>query len=189
MALASYIGGQWQTGRGTGTALVNPTTGETVETASTDGLDLGLALAFARDTGGPALRALSYIERGGLLRQVADTLTANRDRYVEIAQINSGNTLVDAAIDIDGAIGTLKVYAGLGKQLGEATYLTDGDLVRLGRQETSKVSTSRCQEPAPPSTSTPSTFPPGGFGRKPPSRYWPARLWWQSPPPRRLGCR
>jgi 3,4-dehydroadipyl-CoA semialdehyde dehydrogenase len=53
------------------------------------------------------------------LGEVADVLAANRTRYEEIAIANSGNTKIDAAIDIDGGIGTLKYYAGLGAKLGE----------------------------------------------------------------------
>ena len=60
---------------------------------------------------------------------------ANRARYEAIAIANSGNTKTDAAIDIDGGIGTLKYYARLGAGLGEARMLLDEKPVRLAKAE------------------------------------------------------
>src|SRR5215510_1907502 len=56
-------------------------------------------------------------------------------RYEEIAIANSGNTKADAAIDIDGGIGTLKYYARLGGGLGDARTLLDEKPVRLAKAE------------------------------------------------------
>ncbi len=135
MKLASYVGGKWVEGSDAGAALVDPVTGAELARASTAGIDTGAALAYARDTGGPALRALTYAERAGLLKAVADVLTARRDDYFAIAQANSGNTKTDAAIDIDGGIGTVKFFARLGEGLGAARMLKDGRLDRLARDE------------------------------------------------------
>jgi 3,4-dehydroadipyl-CoA semialdehyde dehydrogenase len=62
-------------------------------------------------------------------------LVANRARYEAIAIANSGNTKTDAAIDIDGGIGTLKYYARLGQNLGAARMLLDERPVRLAKAE------------------------------------------------------
>jgi 3,4-dehydroadipyl-CoA semialdehyde dehydrogenase len=131
--LRSYVAGEWQAGGGRGHALVNPTDGSIVASCTTEGVDFGKALAFARQAGGPALRALTFAERATLLGKIADVLTSQRDRWFEIARINSGNTKSDAAIDIDGAIGTLKYFSRLGAGLGESTILLDGAPARLGR--------------------------------------------------------
>ena len=133
--LESYLGGRWSRGQGIETELIDPTTGDVLATASAKGLDFAGALAYARQHGGPALRALSYAERAKLLSAVADVLVANRARYEEIAIANSGNTKIDAAIDIDGGIGTLKYYARLGAGLGEAKALLDENPVRLAKAE------------------------------------------------------
>ena len=77
----------------------------------------------------------TYAERAKLLGAVADVLVANRARYEEIAIANSGNTKIDAAIDIDGGIGTLKYYARLGAPLGDAKALLDDKPVRLAKAE------------------------------------------------------
>jgi 3,4-dehydroadipyl-CoA semialdehyde dehydrogenase len=129
----SYLSGRWQGGTGTGTVLVNPTDNSTIGHASSDGLDLGAALAYARETGGPALRELGYAGRAALLGKVADALAAKRADWYEIARLNSGNTKNDAAIDIEGAIGTLKFIGREGAKLGEAKLLIDGPETRLAK--------------------------------------------------------
>ena len=134
-SLESYLGGRWARGQDVETELIDPTNGNVFASASAKGLDLEAALAFARKRGGPALRALDYAERAKLLGAVADVLVANRARYEEIAIANSGNTKIDAAIDIDGGIGTLKYYARLGAGLGAAKALLDEKPVRLAKAE------------------------------------------------------
>jgi 3,4-dehydroadipyl-CoA semialdehyde dehydrogenase len=133
--LESYLAGRWVRGEGVETRLVDPVKGDELATVSARGIDLKGALDHARKHGQGALRGLSYAERGKLVGAVADVLTANRARYEEIAIANSGNTKVDAAIDIDGGIGTLKYYARLGAGLGEARTLLDEKPVRLAKAE------------------------------------------------------
>jgi 3,4-dehydroadipyl-CoA semialdehyde dehydrogenase len=77
-ALESYLGGSWSRGHGAEIELVDPTNGSVLATASAPSVDLKAAVAFAREHGGPALRALSYAERAKLLGPVADVLAANR---------------------------------------------------------------------------------------------------------------
>ena len=134
-ALQSFLSGRWQNGQGTETELRNPVTGELLATASARGLDLAAALDHARRQGASALQELGYADRATLLGRIADVLTANRARYEAIAIANSGNTKSDAAIDIDGGIGTLKYYARLGASLGEARMLLDQGPVRLAKPE------------------------------------------------------
>jgi 3,4-dehydroadipyl-CoA semialdehyde dehydrogenase len=133
--LESYLGGRWQRGQGIETRLYDPARGGELATVSAAGLDLDIALAFARKHGQGALSAMSYAQRAKMLGAVADVLTNNRARYEEIAIANSGNTKTDAAIDIDGAIGTLKYYARLGAGLGEVGILLDEKPVRLSKAD------------------------------------------------------
>src|SRR5215475_5045529 len=99
--LESYLAGKWSRGPGTETELIDPTNGTVLATVSARDLDLDGALKFARQKGGPALRALSYAARAKMLGAIADVLAMNRSRYEAIAIANSGNTRSDAAIDID----------------------------------------------------------------------------------------
>jgi 3,4-dehydroadipyl-CoA semialdehyde dehydrogenase len=133
--LESYLSGHWVRGEGVETRLVDPVKGDELATVSAKGFDLKDALEHARTHGQGGLRSLTYAERGKLIGAVADVLTANRARYEEIAIANSGNTKVDAAIDIDGGIGTLKYYARLGAGLGDMRILLDEKPVRLAKAE------------------------------------------------------
>ncbi len=133
--LESYLSGRWVRGEGVETTLVDPVKGDELATVSAKGVDLKDALEFARKQGQGGLRGMTYAERGKLIGAVADVLIANRARYEEIAIANSGNTKMDAAIDIDGGIGTLKYYARLGAGLGDARTLLDEKPVRLAKAE------------------------------------------------------
>ncbi len=137
--LENYVAGQWVAGASSpsgvseATALTDPVTGETLAFVSSAGLDLDAAFTFARETAGPALRALSYGERAQRLSQIVATLQANRDDYYAIATANSGTVATDSAVDIDGAIYTLSTYAKLGAALGDAHTLLDGPAVPLAK--------------------------------------------------------
>jgi 3,4-dehydroadipyl-CoA semialdehyde dehydrogenase len=124
--LKSYVEGKWVEGRGAFTELVNPATEEALARASSEGVDMAAALAFAREKGGPALRRLTFGERGALLEAMSRAIHAEREQLIELAIENGGNTRGDAKFDIDGATGTLMAYAELGRQLGDRRVLVDG---------------------------------------------------------------
>ncbi len=133
MKLNNFVGGEWVEGAGAGDALVDPTTGEELARASSQGIDSGAALRFARTNGGPALRQRSYGERAEMLAKIGDVLTANRDEYFRISQLNSGATQADAAFDVDGAIYTVKYYAKIGKALADGKMLKEGAVLPLSK--------------------------------------------------------
>ncbi len=132
--LQNHVAGRWQAGTGAGTPLVDPVLGTELVRVDATGLDLPAAFAFARQTGGAALRALSYRERAGLLAAIVKVLQANRDAYYDIATANSGTVKNDSVVDIDGGIFTLGQYARWGESLGDAHALKDGEPARLGRE-------------------------------------------------------
>jgi oxepin-CoA hydrolase/3-oxo-5,6-dehydrosuberyl-CoA semialdehyde dehydrogenase len=133
LTLRSYVAGEWFEGRGKSVTLVNPATEEPLATASTDGLDFEKSYAYARDVGGPALRAMTFRERGEVLRAMSKAIHGKRDELFQSAMANGGNTRSDAKFDIDGAWGTLSAYADLGAELGDTKILADGDAIQLGR--------------------------------------------------------
>ena len=106
--------------------LVNPSTEEPVA-AIRAAASLAGAVAFARDRGGPALRALTFAERGELSCGLSKLIHADARRADRARARNGGNTRGDAKFDIDGAIGTLAHYAELGAKLGSARVLLDGE--------------------------------------------------------------
>jgi 3,4-dehydroadipyl-CoA semialdehyde dehydrogenase len=129
--LKSYLAGSFVTGTGRTSDLHDPTRGTVVAKTSTEGLDLGAALAYARDVGGPALRALTFAERGALLSAMASALHEHRDELLDLARLNGGNTRSDAKFDVDGATGTMAYYGKLGESLGDARFLVDGEPEQL----------------------------------------------------------
>jgi 3,4-dehydroadipyl-CoA semialdehyde dehydrogenase len=130
--LRSYVQERWVEGQGALATLVNPATEEPLARTGTGGIDFGAALEHARSSG-PALREMTFAQRGELLRAWSKALHAHRDELIGLAIANGGNTRGDAKFDVDGAIGTLAHYADLGAQLGSLRALRDGDAVQLGR--------------------------------------------------------
>jgi 3,4-dehydroadipyl-CoA semialdehyde dehydrogenase len=133
--LPNYLAGRFQTADGTAATLVDPVRGDELVRVSASGLDLRAGFAYARESGGTALRALTYAQRAELLAAATKTLKENRDSYFAIAQANSGTTKNDSAMDIDGAIFTLGYYAKLGSTLGDSRLIVDGPEVGLNKDE------------------------------------------------------
>ncbi len=135
--LSSYVVGSWVEGTGAHAPLHNPATEELLAEASSEGVDMGAVLGYARTVGGPALRALSFAERAALLKDMSKILHAAREELLDLAQANGGNTRGDAKFDVDGAIGTLAAYAvtgeALAKRVGDRRFLVDGESIALGR--------------------------------------------------------
>ncbi|MGQ0652754.1 MAG: 3,4-dehydroadipyl-CoA semialdehyde dehydrogenase [Betaproteobacteria bacterium] len=131
--LKSFLAGKWSAGTGSAQTLLNPATEEPIATASSDGLDLAAALDYARNTGGPALRAMSFAERAALLKAMAGSMQTERDALLELGISNGGNTRSDAKFDVDGAIATLLAYAEIGSSISSSRFLVDGEGVQLGR--------------------------------------------------------
>ncbi|MFI5183003.1 MAG: 3,4-dehydroadipyl-CoA semialdehyde dehydrogenase, partial [Vicinamibacteria bacterium] len=131
--LRSHLGGRWVDAKGALDTLVNPATEEPLARVGQEGIDRGAALDFARRIGGPALGTLTFAERGALLKAMCDQIQAHRDELLDLAVANGGNTRSDAKFDLDGATFTLSAYAELGKTLGDARILVDGDGITLGR--------------------------------------------------------
>ncbi len=124
--LESYVCGRWQEGEAPFRSLVNPSTEEIVAETSARGIDFGPVLDTAK-RGGETLRAMTFAERGALLKAMSRALYKAREPLIEIARINGGNTRGDAKFDVDGATATLSYYARLGAQLGDVRWLADGE--------------------------------------------------------------
>ena len=131
--LANHVNGRWHTGNGKGSTLLDPVLGTELVRVDSSGIDLPAAFAYARDTGGAALRAMTYAQRAKLLADIAGVLQANRDAYYEISTANSGTVKNDTAVDVDGAIYTIGQYAKWGAALGDARHLVDGAAVSLAK--------------------------------------------------------
>jgi oxepin-CoA hydrolase / 3-oxo-5,6-dehydrosuberyl-CoA semialdehyde dehydrogenase len=69
--LENYALGKWMTGDGDGQLLFNAVNGDPVAAATSKGLDFAGMLEYGRKTGGPALRKMTFHERGRMLRALA----------------------------------------------------------------------------------------------------------------------
>ncbi|MBX9745541.1 MAG: phenylacetic acid degradation bifunctional protein PaaZ, partial [Hyphomonadaceae bacterium] len=136
ITLQNYAEGKWIAGSGGLAELRSAIDGDVVALTSSQGLDFGAMLNFARTQGGPALRALTFHERAKLLKALAEALTAKKEELYELS-FNTGATRADSWIDIDGGIGTFAVYQGKGRrELPNERILIDGALEALSRNGT-----------------------------------------------------
>ena len=134
--LESYVAGGWFAADDEGQPLLDAATGEEVARVSATGVDLGAMTDHARVVGGPAIRALTFHERAGLLKAVAKRLTEVKDELYELSY-RTGATKRDSMVDIDGGIGTVFGIASKGtRELPNDTVYLDGGLERLGREGT-----------------------------------------------------
>ena len=135
VTLENYILGKWITGDGDGQALYNAVTGDTIAKASTKGLDFAAILAYARKQGNPALRNMSFHERGLMLKALALHL---REHLAEFYQVSyqTGATKADSWVDIEGGIGNLFSYASLRRKFPDTAYCLDGENHPLGKANT-----------------------------------------------------
>jgi oxepin-CoA hydrolase/3-oxo-5,6-dehydrosuberyl-CoA semialdehyde dehydrogenase len=133
MKLQSYVCGSWHSGAARGVAMRDATTGEIVGEASSDGIDFGAVLDHARSRGGPALRAMTFHERAGLLRALAKRLSEFKDEFYALSY-RTGATKDDSWIDIDGGIGTVFAFAGkAARELPNGKVVLDGGLEGLSK--------------------------------------------------------
>ncbi|MFI0355746.1 phenylacetic acid degradation bifunctional protein PaaZ [Actinomadura sp. 9N407] len=131
--LESYAAGRWFRAADGGEPLLDAATGEEVARVSGRGLDIAAMVRHARETGGPALRSLTFHERAALLKALAKHLTAGKEELYALS-VRTGATSRDTMVDVDGGIGTLFSYASKGvRELPNDTVVLDGALERLGK--------------------------------------------------------
>jgi len=132
MKLGNYVLGKWIEGDGDGNILYNAVTGEEIGVATAKGLDLGDVLAYGRKHGSPALRKMTFQERGIMLKKMALYLTKLKDKYYEVSY-KTGATKADSWVDIEGGFGNLFANASLRRNFPFQTYHVDGDPIDLSR--------------------------------------------------------
>jgi len=135
MKLGNYITGKWIMGDGEGQALHNAVTGEIIGSASSKGLDFKAMTDYARTTGNPNLRKLTFHERGRMLKALAMHLRNHLDKFYRISY-QTGATKADSWIDIEGGIGNLFANASLRRKFPDEIYCMDGESHNLSKQNT-----------------------------------------------------
>jgi len=133
--LENYITGNWITGDGEGQTLYNAVTGDVIGAASTEGLDFKAITDYARATGGPALRKMTFHERGNMLKALALHLRNHLDKFYAISY-QTGATKADSWVDIEGGIGNLFANASLRRKLPDDIFAIDGESHNLSKNNT-----------------------------------------------------
>lgn len=133
--IENYVLGGWVFGSGNEKQLFNAVNGDVVGIASTQGLDFGDVLHYARTTGGSTLRRMTFHERGRMLKALAMFLNERKAAYYDLSYA-TGATKIDSWIDIDGGIGNLFAYASLRRQFPNERYYVDGDTAKLSKHGT-----------------------------------------------------
>ncbi len=133
--LQNYACGEWIKGADKGQELFNAITGEPLAHASSRGLDFSRMCNYARNTGGPNLRRLTFHERGRMLKALAMHLLSKKEDFYKISWA-TGATRADSWVDIEGGIGNLFTYASLRRQFPDETYCYDGDVAKLSKNNT-----------------------------------------------------
>ena len=133
--LKNYAEGKWVAGTKTGETLHNAITGAAIYNASSDGLDFGAMMQYARKVGGPALRKLTFQQRGRMLKALALYLMEKKEYFYTISAY-TGATRVDSWVDIEGGIGNLFANASLRRQFPDERFYVDGDTAKLSKNNT-----------------------------------------------------
>lgn len=131
MKLQSYVAGQWREGEGAGVELYDAVTGEAICEVSSAGTDFAEVARHGRETGSPALRAMTFHDRAAALKAMAKHLMAKKEDFYALSA-KTGASRSDGWIDIEGGIGTVFTYASLvTREFPNDVVMVEGDVERL----------------------------------------------------------
>ncbi len=133
MKLCSYVCGEWREGQGSGIVVNNAVSGAPVCEVGSSGIDFAEVANYARDLGGPALRAMTFHERAAGLKAMAKHLMANKEAFYTVSA-QTGASRADGWVDIEGGIGTVFTYASLvAREFPNDTVMVEGEMERLSK--------------------------------------------------------
>ena len=87
------------------------------------------------NTGNPALRRMTFPERGRMLRALALHLREHLEEFYRISYL-TGATRADSWIDLEGGIGNLFSYASLRRKFPDSPFCLDGEGMNLSKGNT-----------------------------------------------------
>ncbi|MBK6620443.1 MAG: phenylacetic acid degradation bifunctional protein PaaZ [Saprospirales bacterium] len=132
MKLKNYLLGKWIEPSGEGIPQYHAITGEMIALCGSEGIDFAEMMEYGRKTGGPALRKMTFQERGLMLKNLALYLSEIKEKYYPLSYM-TGATRTDSWFDIDGGIGNLFSYSSLRRKFPDSTFYVDGDNIPLGK--------------------------------------------------------
>lgn len=131
--IQNYVLGEWVSGEGEELTAFDAITDEPVGIVSSKGLDYQAILDYGRRKGGPALRKMTFQERGLMLKALALHLVSIKDQFYETS-FKTGATKIDSWVDIEGGFGNLFANASLRRQFPDLPYHVDGQHAPLSRE-------------------------------------------------------
>lgn len=135
MKAKSFLAGAWVEGQGEGTQVCNAVTGAPISRVSSAGLDFAAALDYGRNTGGPALRAMTIHERANALKAMAKHLMAKKEDFYTVSAM-TGATRSDSWVDIEGGISTVFSYSGIARrEFANETFIVEGPAEKLSADD------------------------------------------------------
>ena len=136
LEISSFAAGQWVAPGAGARNIASAITGEVIATAGNDALDVQGMLDYARTTGGPALRKMTFHDRARMLKALALHLGKHKQALYDLS-FDTGATQSDHMIDIDGGVGTMFVFASKGRrEMPDSHVYLDGDVEQLSRNGT-----------------------------------------------------
>jgi oxepin-CoA hydrolase/3-oxo-5,6-dehydrosuberyl-CoA semialdehyde dehydrogenase len=130
--LSNYLTGHWITGDGEEQQLVNAFNGDYITSISTRGLDFESILEYGRKVGNPALRKMTFQQRGNMLKALAFYLLEKKEKFYKLST-QTGATRADSWVDIEGGIGNLFSNASLRRKLPDESFALDGESISLSK--------------------------------------------------------
>ena len=133
VTLSSYVCGEWFQAASGFTDVRSAVDGNLVARVSSEGVDFGAVLGYARSVGGPALRRLTFHQRAEMVKRLALHLSDCKQRLYELSY-DTGATKKDCFYDVDGGIMTLFSFASKARrELPDARVAVDGPLEPLSK--------------------------------------------------------
>ncbi len=135
MKVKSYSKGQWVE-EGNETDLISAVTGDPVAQLVEADLDYKGMCEYARQEGGPKLRAMSIHERAFKIKFLAQYLLERKEEYYDLST-HTGATRQDSWIDIEGGIGSMFTLSSKSRiELSDLPFHVEGSHERLSREGT-----------------------------------------------------
>lgn len=132
----SFAAGEWIAPGAGARNIASAVTGDTIASAGNNALDVQGMLDYARNVGGPALRALTFHDRAKMIKALALAISKNKQALYDLS-FATGATQSDHMIDIDGGIGTMFVFASKGRrEMPDGHVYLDGEVEQLSRHGT-----------------------------------------------------
>jgi oxepin-CoA hydrolase/3-oxo-5,6-dehydrosuberyl-CoA semialdehyde dehydrogenase len=130
--LENYTLGRWNHDGTAPQELLDASTGDVIALTNTEGFDFASILDYGRRVGNPALRRMTFHERGRMLKALAFHLQERKEIFYELSY-RSGATRADSWIDIEGGIGNLFANASLRRKFPDKPFYVEGEPVGLSK--------------------------------------------------------